>query len=103
MGNAGVPRGTKLGSRLFVLIIKDLCTTSVDDQFKFVDDVTKSESVLKSAPSNIQNAVTDIQVYGLRQIASDFTRKNAKNCALILKNRSSFPPIEVNREPPRSG
>ena len=37
---------------------------------------------------------------GLRKVASAFTRKNAKNQALILKKpRSSLPPIEVNGEP----
>ena len=96
---AGVPQGTKLGPWLFVLIINDLRTTSVDDQFKFVDDVTISESVPKFAPSNIQNAVTDIQEWS----EANRFRLHQKKCKELRidfkKTRSSFPPIEVNGEP----
>ena len=87
---AGVPQGTKLGLWLFVLMINDLRPDGVD-QAKFVDDLTISETVLKSGVSIIQNSVNSIKEWSdnnsfrLHELRIDFKQ-----------NRSIFFPISIN-------
>ena len=96
---AGVPQGTKLGPWLFALMINDLNTTSVNDEIKFVDDLTVSESVPKFALSQIQDSVTEIQDWS----ESNHFRLHEKKCKELRidfkKHRSVFPPIQVNGKP----
>ena len=55
---AGVPQGTKLGSWLFIFMIDDI-DTSNPDLWKYVDDTTMAENVVKTKASIIQNDVNE--------------------------------------------
>ena len=48
---AGLPQGTKLGPWLFVLMINNLDTNA--QQWKYVDDTTVSEVVVKGGESHV--------------------------------------------------
>ena len=93
--SAGVPQGTKLGPWLFVLMINDLRPDGVD-QAKFVDDLTISETVLKSGVSIIQNSVNSIKEWSDN---NSFRLHDGKCKELRIdfkQNRSIFSPISTN-------
>ena len=55
-----LPQGIKLGLWLFILMINDLRVSDVHG-WKYVDDTTIAEIVLKGGRSNIQNSIDGVQ------------------------------------------
>ena len=55
----GVPQSTKLGPWLFILMIDDI-DTSNPDLWKYVDETTMAENVVKTKTSTIQNDVDEL-------------------------------------------
>ena len=59
--SAGVLQGTKQGSSLLLLMIDDIEVTDTE-LWKYVDDTTTAETVLKDEISNIQKAVSELAI-----------------------------------------
>ena len=87
---AGVPQGTKLGPWLFVLMINDLDTNA--QQWKYVDDTTVSEVVVKGGESRMQAIANRV----IEWSHENRVQLNADKCKELriplLKNKESLIP-----------
>ena len=81
--SAGVPQETKLSLILFLVMINDLNPTyNGIDIWKFVDDVSTSEGLIKNSNSNMQSNLDSIISFSLQNHMNS-TLKKVKKCALV--------------------
>ena len=92
---AGVPQGTKLGPWLYLIMINTVGVANVD-QWKYVDDTTVAETVLKNDVSAMQEYVEDLSNQSL---ANKFQLNETKCKELRIsfaKFKPAFAPIRIN-------
>ena len=92
---SGVPKGTKLGPWLLLLMINDLKPSRVTS-WKYVDDTTLAEIVNKGAQSHVQNDVDEVQDWTV----DNKLQLNADKCKELIIDfktvKDSFDPIAIN-------
>ena len=94
---AGVPQGTKLGPWLFILMIDDI-DTSNPDLWKYVDDTTMAENVVKTKATTIQNDV-DALVEKSKENRFQLSVAKCKELRIsFAKHSVDLDPILVNGE-----
>ena len=90
---AGVPQGTKLGPWLFVLMINDLDTNA--QQWKYVDDTTVLEVVVKGGESHMQAIANRV----IEWSHENRVQLNADKCKELMisfaKEQRVFDPITI--------
>ena len=91
---AGVPQGTKLGPWLFVLMINDLDTNA--QQWKYVDDTTVSEVVVKGGESHAQ-AIANRVIEWSRENRVQLNADKCKELRIsFAKEQTVFDPVIID-------
>ena len=98
--NGGVPQGTKLGPILFLVMINDLELKSAHtSHWKYVDDLTLSESLSIRDQSTIQSDLDGIQQWA----EQNDMRLNVKKCKemviCFLRQSPNIVPLHINGNP----
>ena len=92
---AGVPQGTKLGPWLYLIMINSVGVTDAD-QWKYVDDTTVAEEVLKNDASAMQEYVDDLSNQSLANKFQLNETKCKELCISFAKRKPDFAPIRIN-------
>ena len=91
----GVPKGTKLGPWLFILMIDDI-NTSNTELWKYVDDTTIAECVDKKEDSHIQSDVEEL-IAKSNQNKFQLNELKCKELRIsFAKSAADFAPIVIN-------
>ena len=92
---SGVPQGTKLGPWLFILMINDLHLPGLE-AWKYVDDTTLAEVILRGEQSEMQVAVEAVEQWS----TTNKLQLNPDKCKELIidfkKSKHHFDAVTVN-------
>ena len=95
---SGVPQGTKLGPWLFLVLINDLEINNAGNIWKYVDDTTTSEIVVKGASSNSQLIADTVVQWSFENRVKLNSEKCKELRISFAKNKPQLAPIVVNNQ-----
>lgn len=98
-----VPQGTKFGPWLILVMINDLTVSDPFNIWKYVDDSTVSETILKGEKSNSQLVLNEVNNWtkkNLFQLNSDETKELVIN--FNRPNEESMSPLYIEDQPIKS-
>ena len=95
---SGVPQGTKLGPWSFLVLINDLEINNAGNIWKYVDDTTTSEIVVKGASSNSQLIADTVAQWSFENRVKLNNEKCKELRISFAKNKAQLVPIVVNNQ-----
>ena len=101
---SGVPQGTKLGPWLFLIMINYLSISDPFSLWKYVDDSTVSETVIKGNPSEVQLAAHQIHDWS-KENKFQLNYDKTKELTITFTHshqEANLPPIHVEGSPIRT-